>query len=169
MADTKPPAPPPTPASLPTGSTPGKPPTGAPSTGQVDRSPTEKAAEAGEKKSKQDDKALQDHQPSGKVADKDYKRKFVDPRARYEGADDSKPEKDEFDGEQGGKENKIRDVRSVETQQKKDFEHLQSQMLGTEDGGQFSQPINPPVDAEEGEPTGTAAEKNEVTRAKDGK
>lgn len=153
-----------TPASLPTGSTAGNPPTGAPSTGQVDRSPTEKAAEAGERKSKQNDKALQDHQPSGKVADKDYKRKFVDPRASYTGADDSKPEKDEFDGEQGGKENKIRDVRSVETQQKKDFEHLQSQMLGTEDGGQIGlKPINPPEDTDE------ADHDAEVTRLKDGK
>jgi hypothetical protein len=60
--------------------------------------------------------------------------KWVDPRGKYEGADDSEPEAGEFDDEKGSPDLKNRDKFDVATQQRRDYEFHRSQMLKTEEG-----------------------------------
>jgi hypothetical protein len=59
---------------------------------------------------------------------------WVDPRGKYEGADDSEPESGEFDDEKGSADMKDRKKFDVATQQRRDYEFHRSQMLKTEEG-----------------------------------
>jgi hypothetical protein len=73
-------------------------------------------------------------------------REWVDPRGKYEGADDSEPESGEFDPAEGNREQlSKRDEKAVSDQKRRDYNFHQSQMLSTEPGGQLNNPSAPPA------------------------